>query len=218
MAESPKPRIDPSIIAALIGVAGTIIVTLISLSVNRPVPPQATVTPASTAAQLVVESPNSSPSVEATRTPTDTPPGTEPTVKYPDGKLFKLFYDDNSLYLLNLSNTAIPINRVAFERLSDQDVPLNRFNGTRWATFYPDSKPGKCMALEIVGSSPYLDPPECGGGTFLSLRTPTRDDSSIFWTTQEGSQQFRVLWHSGGKDEEIGRCEIGAGTCEVMLP
>ena len=218
MAESPKPRIDPSITAALIGVAGTIIVTLISLSANRHATPQATATPASTAPQLVAEIPDSSPGAEATRPAADTSPGTLPTVKYPEGKLFRLFYDDNSLYLINLSDTAIPINRVAFERLSSQDVPLNRFNGTRWATFYPDSKPGKCMALEIVGSSPYLDPPECGRGTFLSLRTPTRDDSSIFWTAQDGSQQFRVLWRSGGKDEEIGRCEIDAGSCDVMLP
>ena len=205
MAESPKSKIDPSIIAALIGVVGTITVTLISLFANRSGAPQATITPTPTAAQLVVEIPNSS-------------PGVEPTVKYPDGKLFKLFYDDNSLYLLNLSDTAIPINRVAFERLSDQDVPLNRFNGTRWAAFYPDSKPGKCVALEILGSPSYLDPPECGGGTFLSLRTPTREDSTIFWTAQEGSHEFRVLWRTGGKDEEMGRCEIGAGICEVLLP
>ena len=205
MAESPKSRIDSSIIAAVIGVVGTITVTLISVLANRSGPPQATVTPTSTPAQLVVEIPNSS-------------PGTVPTVKYPDGKLFMLFYDDNSLYLLNRSDTAIPINRVAFERLSDQDVPLNRYNGTRWAAFYPDSKPGKCVALEILGSPPYLDPPECGRGTFLSLRTPTREDSTIFWTAQEGSHQFRVLWRTGGKDEEIGRCEIGAGTCEVWLP
>ena len=218
MAESPKSKIDSSIISALIGVVGTIIVTVITVLANRPAPPPATVTPTSTAAQLVVEIPNSSAGVEATRPPAAVAPGTAPTVKYPEGKLFKLFYDDNSLYLLNLSDTAIPINRVAFERLNDQDVPLNRFNGTRWAAFYPDSKPGKCMALEILGSPPYFDPPECGRGTFLSLRTPTRDDSTIFWTAQEGSHQFRVLWRSGGKDEEIGRCEIGAGTCEVMLP
>jgi hypothetical protein len=218
MAESPKSKIDPSIIAALIGVVGTITVTLITLLANRSGPPQATLTPTSAAAQLVVEIPDSSLGVGATRPAAATSPGTLPTVKYPDGKLFKLFYDDNSLYLLNLSDTAIPINRVAFERLSEQGVPLNRFTGTRWAAFYPDSKPGKCMALEIVGSSPYLDPPECGRGTFLSLRTPTRDDSTIFWTAEEGSHQFRVLWRSDGKDEEIGRCEIGAGTCEVMLP
>ena len=69
-----------------------------------------------------------------------------------------------------------------------------------------------------VGGSPYPDPPECGHGTFLSLRTPTRDDPTIFWTASEGSHQFRVLWREGGQDEEIARCEIGAGTCEVFLP
>ena len=117
-----------------------------------------------------------------------------------------------------MSDTAIPINRVAFERLTNEDVPLNRFNGTRWAEFYPDSTPGKCAVLEIFGSSPYLNPAECGRGVFLSLRTPPRDDPSIFWTAQEGSHQFRVLWREGGQDEEVARCEIGAETCEAFLP
>ena len=202
MPESPRPRIDPSIIAALIGLVGTLAVTLISFFVNRPVSQQATA-----AAPMTTSGPAAA-----------TIPGTLPTVKYPDGKPFKIFYDENSFYLLNLSNTTIQINRVAFERLSNNDVPLNRFNGTRWAQFFPDSTPGKCVALEILGSPPYLDPPECGRGIFLSLRTPTREDSTIFWTEQEGSHQFRVLWREGGQDEEIARCEIGAGTCEVFLP
>ena len=220
MSESPKPkpRIDPSIIAALIGLCGTIIVTLISVLANRPGSPQATAVPAIAVVELTAEFPTSSGGAEATKRPAATAPATLPTVKYPDGKLFKLFYDDNSFYLLNRSDTAIPINRVAFERLNDEDVPLSRFNGTRWAEFYADSTPGKCVALEILGSAPYLDPPECGHGIFLSLRTPTRDDPTIFWTANEGSHQFRVLWREGGQDEEIARCEIGAGTCEVFLP
>lgn len=141
-----------------------------------------------------------------------------PTVKYPDGKRFMLFYDDNSLYLLNLSESTIPINWIAFERLSDDDVPVNRFNGTRWAEFYANSVPGRCVALRILGSSEYLDPPECGDNNFLSLRTPTRDDPTVFWTVMAGSHLFRVLWREGGQDEEVVRCEIGAGTCEVFLP
>jgi len=139
-------------------------------------------------------------------------------VKYPDGKLFKLFYDDNGLYLLNLSNATIPINWIAFERLGADDAPLNRFNGARWAEFYANSVPGRCVALRIWGSSEYLDPPECGHNNFLSLRTPTRDDPTVFWTVMEGSHQFRVLWREGGKEEEVARCEIGAGICEVFLP
>jgi serine/threonine protein kinase len=155
---------------------------------------------------------------QATEPPTDAAPVTLPTVKYPDGKLFKLFYDDNSLYLLNLSNATVPINWIAFERLGADDAPLNRFNGTRWAEFYANSVPGRCVALRIWGSVEYLDPPECGHNNFLSLRSPTRDDPTVFWTVMEGSHQFRVLWREGGQDEEVARCEIGAGICEVFLP
>jgi hypothetical protein len=146
-------------------------------------------------------------------------PGTQPTVKYPNGKRFMLFYDDNSLYFLNLSDSNVPINWVAFERLSDDDTALNRFNGSRWGQYYSTSTPNRCMAIEILGSETYLHPPECAPDNFyLSLRTPARDDATVFWTTQEGSHQFRVLWREGGQDEEIARCEIGAGSCEVYLP
>jgi serine/threonine protein kinase len=184
-----------------------------NLSPNIPPP-----TNANTAMGPTLASTTSLTGAQATEPPTDTAPGTLPTVKYPDGKLFKLFYDDNSLYLLNLSNATVPINWIAFERLDADDAPLNRFNGTRWAEFFANSVPGRCVALRILGSPEYLDPPECGHNNFLSLRTPTRDDPTIFWTVMEGSHQFRVLWREGGQDEEIARCEIGAGTCEVYLP
>jgi len=166
---------------------------------------------AGTANALMLEVPTLSTGVEAT-------PASLPTVKYPNGKLFKLFYDDNSFYLLNLSDSTIPISWIAFERLGADDVPLNRFNGSRWAEFYANSVPGRCVALRILGSPEYLDPPECGHNYFLSLRTPTRQDPTIFWTTLEGSHEFRILWREGGQDEEIARCEITAGTCEVFLP
>jgi serine/threonine protein kinase len=142
-----------------------------------------------------------------------------PTVKYPNGRRFMLFYDDNSFYLLNLSDDTIPVNWIAFERLSDAGLPLNRYNGTRWAEFYPDSRPTWCVGLEILDNPPYLEPPECGhDDLYLSLRTPVRDDPTVFWTSMQGSQQFRVLWREGGIDEEIARCEIDEGLCEVFLP
>src|SRR5688572_17790559 len=122
MSQSPRSRIDPSILAALIGVVGTITVTLISVFVNRPVSPQVTAVPATTVGGLALEIPTLSSGAEL------------PAIT--DDKLFKLFYDDNSFYLLNLSEATIPINRIAFERLSNEDVPLNRFNGTRWVEFY----------------------------------------------------------------------------------
>ena len=174
--------------------------------------------PAQTATILAAEFPNGSPGVHATEPPIVATLASLPTVKYPDGNLFKLFYDDNSFYLLNLSSRTIPINWIAFERLGADDVPLNRFNGSRWAEFYANTVPGRCVALRILGSPAYLDPPECGNNYFLSLRTPTRDDPSIFWTTLEGSHEFRILWREGGEDEEVARCEVGAVTCEVFLP
>ena len=218
MSEPSGSKINPSIVAALIGLVGTITATLITVLMSRPVSQQATSLPATRVVGAAVELPTISAGVAVTQRPAATSLGTLPTVKYPDGNRFKLFYDDSSFYLLNLSEATIPINRIAFERLSNDNVPLNRFNGTRWAEFYANSTPGKCVALQILGSSPYLDPPQCGHNNFLSLRTPPREDPTVFWTAQEESHQFRVLWRAGGQDEEIARCEIDAGTCEVFLP
>ena len=132
MPESPRPRFEPSIIAAVIGLVGTITVTLIGVFANRPVSSQTT-------APLTA--------LHSTEPPADTSPETLPTVKYPNGKLFTLFYDDTSFYMLNRSDAKIPINRVAFERLSNDDVPLNRFTGTSWAQFYTYSTPGKTVVM-----------------------------------------------------------------------
>ena len=162
-----------------------------------------------------------SPAHPATETLTSRPPsptGT-PTVQFPNGKRFMLFYDDNSLYFLNLSESDIPINWVAFERLDDSGAASDRFNGSRWGEFYATSTPGWCMALQILDRSPYLAPPDCGhSNRYLSLRTPVHNDSTVFWTAQDGSHQFRVLWREDAKDIEVARCEISAGTCEVFFP
>lgn len=194
-----------------------ILVTIASFLLANPLqnPFQNTTAPANMETALTLVPPNLSTDTQAADLPIA---AALPTVKYPDGKRFMLFYNDNSLYLLNLSESTIPINWIAFERLSDADLPMNRFSGAGWAEFYPDITPGRCVALRILGGSPYLDPPECGNNYFLSLRTPTRDDPTLFWTSMESSHQFRVLWREGGNDEEIARCEIDAGTCEVFLP
>lgn len=168
-------------------------------------------------ASIFPAAPTEIPSTEALLSLTDTP--LPAAIKYPDGKRFVLYYDEDSFYLLNLSDTVVPINWVAFERLSDSDEPLNRFDGSLWAKYYADSKPTWCMALMILESASHLNPPECGHNhLFLSVRTPTRKDRVVFWTAVEGSHQFRVLWREGGVDEEVARCEIGAGTCEVFFP
>ncbi|HLF73453.1 MAG TPA: hypothetical protein VI524_03840 [Anaerolineales bacterium] len=83
MSESPKPRIDPSIIAALIGVAGTIVVTLITLNANRPAPaptPIPTWTPFPTSTDIPTPVPTHTvPVGEPSSTPAPDTPTPEPS-------------------------------------------------------------------------------------------------------------------------------------------
>jgi hypothetical protein len=44
--------------------------------------------------------------------------------------------------------------------------------------------------------------------------TPEENDPMIFWLSGDNTGQFIVSF--GG--EEIGRCDIAAGQCEVVLP
>ena len=66
MPESPRPRFEPVIIAAVIGLVGTITVTLITVFANRPVSSQ-TVVPLT--------------ALPGTEPPADTSPGGLPAVK-----------------------------------------------------------------------------------------------------------------------------------------
>ncbi len=135
-----------------------------------------------------------------------------PTVLYPAGRRFLLFYNDNSLHLFNASGNRSPAAPLAFERLDAADQPLNRFDGWRWAEKYPFIEEAGCASLKILDSGPYLEPAQCE--QYNSVRTPARAEAYIFWTAQEGSRQFRALWN----DQEIARCEIAAGNCEFFLP
>jgi hypothetical protein len=136
-----------------------------------------------------------------------------PTPKYRDGRHFFLYYNDASFYMLQSGGYGGLIAPAAFERLDDQDNPINRFDGDLWAEYHTATLGGWCMRLEILNAKGYLQPAQCAGH-YLATRWPPPDDPSIFWTTRAGSRQFRVLW---GK-EEVGRCEIAAGVCEVYLP
>jgi len=71
MSNIPKKSLDPSIIAALIGVIGTIAVTLITIFANRPVAPQPTPVPPTAVSYTDTVMP--------TVVPTDTVPVGEPT-------------------------------------------------------------------------------------------------------------------------------------------
>jgi serine/threonine protein kinase len=136
-----------------------------------------------------------------------------PTVLYPNGRRFVIFYTDNSLYLYNASGKAGELWPLAFERLDVSGAALNRFDGWRWSQHYPRVETDSCVRVEIRGSSPYLRPAQCHG-RYNSSITASRDDSFVFWAGRQDSRQFRVLWN----DQEVARCEIAAGVCEAFLP
>lgn len=136
-----------------------------------------------------------------------------PTVLYPNGRRFVIFYNDNSLYLYNASGAAGAFSPLTFERLNVSGAALNRFDGWRWSQHYPRVETDSCARIEIRGRSPYLRPAQCQG-RYNSSITASRDDSYVFWISQKDSSQFRVLWNK----QEVARCEIAAGVCEVFLP
>jgi hypothetical protein len=131
----------------------------------------------------------------------------------PAGRRFVLYYDDNSFYIFNDSGSPSTVSPFVFERLDTSGAPLNRMDGGRWTQYYAYIMSGWCIRAEILDSTSYLRPPQCGD-RYNSMITPAREDSDIFWTAQPGSRQFRVLWDN----KEVVRCEIADQVCQVLLP
>ncbi len=172
--------------------------------------PEATGTP--TGESVSTAAPTAAPS--STPLPTAGPTS---TVKYPNGKRFLVFYDANGLYLINVSDKNRPLASFAFERLDDAGQPFegaSRFDGWRWAQFYPIIYPLNCIKIEIPKSAEYAARPVQCENRYLGARFYERASEFVFWTARENSHAFRVLW----LEEEVARCEIARGACEVFTP
>jgi len=186
--------------------------------ISPTVPPTASSTETPTASPTA--SPAASPTVSQSPAPTTSVPidvvGEVPptsTQKYLTGRRFLLLYNDTSFYMLQTDGYGGLIAPAAFERLDGEGYPVNRFDGDAWAEYYKTTLKNWCSRLEILDAGDYLQPGQCGDN-YISSRWLKADDPGIFWTTQENSSQFRVLW---GR-EEVARCEIATGECEVYLP
>lgn len=71
------------------------------------------------------------------------------------------------------------------------------------------------ISIVEVETPPYLRSSDCINGYISSSKLHIdKEKEMIFWNTKEGSTLFRVLW----LDEEIARCEISAGACEIYIP
>jgi hypothetical protein len=142
-----------------------------------------------------------------------------PTIKYPNGFRFSFFWNDTSFYMLNNYGEPRSFAAFVFERLDANDQPTDRFTGHRWEnaklTYIPKQL---CTGIRIYGDEdpPYLSPIECRAG-YAGIVQPRKeqDRALFFWNPKsDGSTQFRVIFNK----EEVGRCEINAGTCEVYIP
>lgn len=178
-----------------------------------PPPPSDSPAPASPSPSPLPPSPSPlppSPSLAPT-----TEAATTPTLLYPEGRQMLLLYNEHSFYIYNGSGEATTVNPFGFERVLSDGSFTNRFEGSLLSAYYPRIDPNWCASVELLqrSGSDYLRPADCGSR--YNIRTTPRDSYSyIFWTPQPNSEQFRVLWQG----EEVGRCEIAAGRCELRLP
>ena len=163
----------------------------------------------------------------ATRTPpppTSTPEPTAtvfvtPTVLYPDGSHYTLFYNETSFYMLNRSYNRRSISGFVFQRLDGEGLPAkDYFQAHQWETPSLDYLPRNfCANITIYGDQdpPYLEPIECWAGIIKTIQARfDRPFDLLFWTPNGDSRQFRVVW----LDDEVARCDIAAGVCEVFIP
>jgi serine/threonine protein kinase len=197
------------------------------------VTPTLTVIPSATQADTPTASPTVTPSPIPTASPTAAPveptatstpkPSSNPvvgvpTIKYPNGNNLTLFWNETSFHMLNRSRAARSLSGFTFQRLDENNLPTDTFPGYRWENRKFKYIPSKnCVSIKIYKDEdpPYLDPADCNL-SYSSIIQPEREKEPqlFFWVAQEGSTQFRVLW----LNEEIARCEISAGTCEIYIP
>jgi serine/threonine protein kinase len=150
---------------------------------------------------------------------TFTPTLAVPTVLYPEGNLFTLFYNETSFFMVNRSFAKRTISGFTFERLDENgNFFKDKFEGYRWENKNTAHLARNyCVNITIYGDQdpPYLNPAECLYGiTSTSQPRFDRPEGLWFWNQKEGSTQFRVLWVG----QEIARCEIDAGVCDFYIP
>ncbi len=185
---------------------------------DSPAPATETFAPLLATPTTLSELPTSTPTLEPSPTPTVF---ITPTVKYPDGNPFSLFWNETSFYMLNRSDARRSLSAFAFERI-DVDTLFqekrDRFDGYRWETqkftHLPDNF---CVSITIYGDQtpPYMNPVDCFFG-IISIVQPRFDNDGglVFWRPEAGATHFRVLWLG----EEVARCEIAAGFCDFFVP
>jgi serine/threonine protein kinase len=146
--------------------------------------------------------------------PATLPAGDEDVVVAPPpARPVQLFYDDNTFYAANTNAGELEVGFLSFAALASDGSPAPySFSGERWAVYYPVIMPGYCDRLHVVNTQIQMEPEACAG--FNAWMTPDASEDIVFWRAREGVTEFAVFWDGA----EVGRCAIGAGSCEVAIP
>lgn len=187
---------------------------------SSPLPLTETPVPPTQAVTLPSAVPTALPTSTETLAPTATLNVTA-TVKYPEGNLFSLFWNETSFYMLNRSDLRRSLSAFAFERIDSENIPASkrdRFDGYRWENSKFTQMPSNfCVSITIYGDQTpaYMNPADCFWGIISGYQPRfDNDEGLVFWRTEGDSKYFRVLWLG----EETARCEIAAGFCDFLVP
>ncbi len=211
----------------LIGLIGVIILGGLAwagINAVRPRPTQAAEIPTVTVALAAVLPPTATETPPSTATPVPTTntavpsptPNLTPTILFPNGRFFRLFYDQTSFQLLNSSGERVEIRPITFQRFDETGALVTEFSGAEWARYNLTIRHDTCMRIVITTfpSDQQYNPPECSN-IYEAIRNALRPDHElVFWTDGRGAPQFIVLWEG----VEIARCEVAAHYCEIYLP
>lgn len=137
----------------------------------------------------------------------------EPTVLYPNGQRLEFFWNDQSFYWLNSASSSLRVSQIVFSAIDENDNATGyRLEGSRWTIGYHSVEPNRCVAVELLQTTNWLRPPACRG--YNSTLTLQQSSDEVFWLNRIGGTQFQVIWNG----QEVGRCVISEGNCEVRVP
>jgi hypothetical protein len=210
---TPPPSAPPATPTSLLASPTPVEATVTSVSISPATFTATAEVPTSTSVAIPL-------SPTPTFAPTSAPTAVSgvPTIRYPNGFHFTLFWNDTSFHLLNRAGEKRSMSPFKFERLDASGQPTDSFSGYLWENNkFTTIPPKTCVSIKIYGDNdpPYISPPDCERG-YISIVQPRKDEDRMlfFWNPKEGSAQFRVLW----MDEEVARCEISTEVCEVYIP
>jgi hypothetical protein len=122
----------------------------------------------------------------------------------------KLVYDDNRVYLINISTRPQNISRLRFEQEANGRAVAFRAN--IWTeTSVAQLPPGGCYQLGVSAGAASTTPDECNS----SFGWLQRNESNQFWRSLAGSGDTFTVFQD---DQSIAECNLSAGECAFSLP